>query len=291
MRQSREEAIRTVICVGCGLAYANPQLDDEEIASLYTTFYRDTERIPEQHFNEKEVQSRERISWLMRRYRRDHASVLEIGCSEGVLLRQMRDGLHWSVAGFEPFRPYALHGIHNWGLDIETSFFSGAQCSRRFNIVTFMHVIEHIPDPITFLRDVGGVLEKDGHIFFETPNLWRPKVGRISAALFASPHLAIFSPKSVALLLEKSGFELIELEANLNLRVLARWRGDKPQKSFEAESSSAFLHAIVVAFQYRCWRLLEQSLFLRRRVESFLVRAGKRLLSHEVYERIRRHYR
>src|SRR5256885_6930166 len=123
MRQNRTDRIRMVVCTRCGLAYANPRLDEDEIAALYTTFYRAPEEIPEEHFKEKEKQARECIEWLSNYYHQDNASLLEIGCSEGVLLRQLRDNLNWSVAGVEPFEPYAQHGIRHWGLNIATSFF------------------------------------------------------------------------------------------------------------------------------------------------------------------------
>ncbi len=290
MRQSRADRIRTVICTRCGLAYANPRLDENEIASLYTTSYRDTDGIPEKHLGFKEEQARELIEWLLRYHRREHSSILEIGCSEGVLLRQLRDDLKWDVAGVEPFEPYAHHGISNWGLDIETSFFQSEHYEKRFDIVTFIHVIEHIPDPVGFVKEVGKVLKKDGYIFFETPNLWSPKIGRITAALFASPHLAIFSPKSVPLLLEKAGFELIRLEANRNLRVLAKRKG-KSQTSMEREAPRGLLHAARVAAQYRYWRIMERSLFAKWGAQAFLVRNGKRLLSPKSYEQIRKLYR
>jgi 2-polyprenyl-3-methyl-5-hydroxy-6-metoxy-1,4-benzoquinol methylase len=291
MRQNRADRVRTVICTSCGLAYANPRLDEDEIEALYTISYRDAEEVPTQHLREKEEQSRERLEWLLKYFRQDVARVLEIGCSEGVLLRQLRDELQWRVAGVEPFEPYAQYGIRHWGLEIEISFFQSERYSKPFDLVTFIHVIEHIPDPVNFLEKVARVLHKDGYIFFETPNLWSPKVGRISAALFASPHLAIFSPKSIPLLLERAGFELVELEANRNLRVLARRKGKILQPTIAREARSGPLHATRVAAQYRYWRIKEQALFAKWGAQAFLVRNGKRLLSPESYKHIRKLYR
>lgn len=275
----------------CGLAYANPRLDEDEITELYTKSYRDIDDVPEDHLRLKEQQSVERIEWLIRHYPSGPSRVLEIGCSEGVLLRRLRDNCEWSVAGVEPFEPYARHGIDNWNLDIEVSFFESERFSKEFDLVAFMHVIEHVPNPVSFLAEVSKVLKEGGYIFFETPNLWEPKIGRISAALFAAPHLAIFSPKSINLLLQKVGFELVHLEADNNLRVLARWAGASSLEHTRATNPINLFHVMRMAFLYRYWWLLEKSLFKKRNVEAFLVQNAKRLLGPKKYKRFRNLYR
>jgi 2-polyprenyl-3-methyl-5-hydroxy-6-metoxy-1,4-benzoquinol methylase len=292
IRQNRTDRIRKVICTRCGLVYSNPQLDAYEIRELYTSAYRENSGIPEQHLRDKETQSRERLEWLSKYYQRAEVDVLEIGCSEGVLLRQMRDGLHWSVRGVEPFEPYARHGVSNWELKIDNAFFmSELYSDGRFDLVTFMHVIEHIPEPVEFLKDVSRMLTEDGHIFFETPNLWSPKIGRISAALFASPHLAILSPKSAELLLRRAGFELVRLETKTNLRVLAKRKRAATESDQDEFLPGGFLHASRMVLSYRIFWLCEKSLYAKWAVEAFLVRNAKRLLTPRAYEQIRKLYR
>src|SRR5881394_586649 len=104
LRKGDTREIRFVICLHCGLAYANPQLEPQEITSLYTESYRDVE-VSGDHLKFKEDQSRERIAWMLTHYNKKESRALEIGCSEGVLLKQMRDDLNWSVTGIEPFEP------------------------------------------------------------------------------------------------------------------------------------------------------------------------------------------
>jgi len=287
MRQGDTREIRFVLCLHCGLAYANPQLDAEEITRLYTESYRET-GVDDNHLAYKERQSRERISWLQANYRAENARVLEIGCSEGVLIRQMRDELNWNVTGIEPFAPYARYGREKWNLEIHEGFFPLANQMPPFDLVTFIHVIEHIPDPRKFFADVGRSLRREGYAFFETPNLWSPKIGRISANLFASPHLAILSPESIRLILEQCGFEIVKLEAKLNLRVLAQWRGADRADYHVAAPSRDLRHAMRVASSFRWAWIKENGVLSWRHFRSKLSTTLRQGFVKENYARFKR---
>lgn len=269
MRRGDTRQIRFVLCLHCGLAYANPQLDPDEIARLYTESYRDV-AVDGAHLDLKENQSRERITWLLTDYRKIKSRVLEIGCSEGVLLRQMRDGLNYSVTGIEPFGPYARFGIEQWNLKIHMGFFPLPQSMEPFDLVTFIHVIEHIPDPPAFFLDVARALSPGGYAFFETPNLWSPKIGRVSANLFAAPHLAIFSPRSVRWMLEQCGFEIEKFEADLNLRVLARYKGGTIPTRLGSPPPRDLKHGLQMVWLFRLARLRENALLVGRRFRSLM---------------------
>lgn len=282
MRVGNHSRIRDVVCAGCGVAYANPQLESQEIESLYTGFYREDEELGESHFSNKEQQARDRIGWLLDRCPLNAGRMLEIGCSEGTLLRQLRDEHGWTVSGFEPNGYTARHGMETWQLEIETGFFRSDLCAGKFDVVTLIHVIEHLPDPVAFLVEIGSVLNDGGYFFFETPNMDSPRVGRISADLFASPHLVIFSPQTIELALNKAGFELVALESTHNLRGLARWRGGQIQAK-----SGQPARATQTAVRYRYWAIREFQYFAARSLKSFLVQTAIRCLGEQRYRQLR----
>lgn len=47
---------------------------------------------------------------------------------------------------------------------------------RTFDLVTANMVVEHVPDPAEFLRDIFRVLRPGGHFLFVTPNLLSPLI-------------------------------------------------------------------------------------------------------------------
>jgi SAM-dependent methyltransferase len=287
MRSGDTRRIRVVLCLNCGLAYANPQLESDDIEKLYTTSYRNV-AIDDAHIQFKEDQSQERIAWLMEYLPPTPFRALEIGCSEGILMRQLRDR-GWNVCGVEPFQPYARYGIDRWRLDIRSGFFPNVRLPGDFELIAFIHVIEHIADPRKFLNDVTQRLAPGGFVFFETPNLWRPNYRRITANLFAAPHLAIFSPRSVELLLDACGLSMVHIDASDNLRVLAQ-RSDLAVRPRRDESASTplkiDLRQLRVLALYRFLWIKEREYLSRQKAVGWLSSRAQRLLGKSLYDRM-----
>lgn len=278
LRIGDKRRLRQVLCRDCGQAYANPQLDAEEIEALYTGYYR--EELTEDHLAFKVTQTDDRLDWLDEHLDgRRPKRVLEIGASEGTFLARARDRWGAEVHGIEPTKDYADHGRKRWGLDITDGFFPAASGEGPFDLIVFVHVIEHIAEPGSFLADVAKALTSDGLVFVETPNLLEPKVGRIKAALFAAPHLTIFTPSTMAKILGDHGMVVEELTADNNLRCLARRADGLVSVEASGESPAS------VARLYRTLRVREAAMLGSRTAKRHVVAAAQAVLPAGAYQR------
>ena len=273
------------VCRDCSVGFADPRLSDSELDDLYTNLYR-TDDISEEYIRVKERESRERIDCLKHFGIRVPGRVLEIGSSEGTLLRVLRDDEGWEIEGCEPFTPYAQYGISKWNIKTKLSFFRSDDFSDKYDLVVFIHVLEHIPDPRHFLAEIARVINKDGYIFFETPNLLAPYKNRIKHAMLPAPHLAIYSRFSIHQLLSKCGFEIVEIQEGLNMRVLAKLQGYK-----FSLPSMPIQHALRIAWLYRRRKWTEGVFLLGQKLEGYLSNQGRRLIALEHYNKIRAAYR
>ena len=97
--------------------------------------------------------------------------LLDFGCSNGNLLKSFH-GLRpdWKLSGAELFDQWkdtvlALPGVE--------AFYSGANAAyaEKFDVISLSHVLEHIPDPISFLKEISGHLTPRGRILLAMPNL------------------------------------------------------------------------------------------------------------------------
>jgi SAM-dependent methyltransferase len=81
-----------------------------------------------------------------------------------------------------------------------------------FDVVTMWHVLEHLPDPAAALAEARRVLQADGLLVIEVPNLgsltfrlcrerWWP--------LDVPRHLLHFTPQTLGRLLDAGGFEVV----------------------------------------------------------------------------------
>jgi ubiquinone/menaquinone biosynthesis C-methylase UbiE len=118
--------------------------------------------------------------------------------------------------GLEVSPTGARYGRKRWGLSIlsqpweQTSFHEG-----EFDVVTAFYVVEHLPDPVVFLKEVHRILRPGGMVLVRYPHTTPLKdilsLMRIKNSLYHLPfHLSDFSPKTMREALEKVGFTKIK---------------------------------------------------------------------------------
>ena len=76
------------------------------------------------------------------------------------------------------------------------------------------HVLEHLAQPINFLKKVKKHIKPNGRILIEIPNLDDFQIEKNSAYrdwFWQRAHLQYFSPKTLKLVLKKSGFKSIRV--------------------------------------------------------------------------------
>jgi 2-polyprenyl-3-methyl-5-hydroxy-6-metoxy-1,4-benzoquinol methylase len=133
--------------------------------------------------------------------------VLDIGCATGALLRMLKNR-GWTVEGVELSGPQAEY-CKSRGLDVRQG--AVEECSfspASFDVVLASHLIEHLNNPDTFVREVRRILKPQGRFYVTTPNIHglqaRLFKNRWRSAIF--DHLYLFSTRTLRLLLEQRGF-------------------------------------------------------------------------------------
>ena len=100
-------------------------------------------------------------------------SLLDIGCCYGDFLNAARKrgfeirGIDISRRSIEAAKDlFGFKNIYAESIDL----FSKRTDIPKFDVVTFFDVIEHLDDPRSFVREIAGVLKKNGLIIFSTPD-------------------------------------------------------------------------------------------------------------------------
>jgi 2-polyprenyl-3-methyl-5-hydroxy-6-metoxy-1,4-benzoquinol methylase len=144
---------------------------------------------------------------------RPHAhppALLDIGCATGALLEKLRDR-GWAVRGIEIGAPSAGYARKTRGLDVSTLPLEENRFPpHSFDLVLASHLIEHLNDPASFVREVRRVLTPGGRFLITTPNIGGFQAqlfrGRWRSAIF--DHLYLFSIKTLSALLKQAGFSV-----------------------------------------------------------------------------------
>lgn len=133
-------------------------------------------------------------------------SLLEIGCGSGYLLGRMRD-LGANVIGVEP-GPQATLGRTEHDIEIIQEPFLGPQQfgERRFDVILHHCVLEHVPDPVGFLRIQRQMLTPGGRLLIGVPDE-EPYLAAGDISTLAHQHWSYFTEGSLTAILAASGFE------------------------------------------------------------------------------------
>jgi SAM-dependent methyltransferase len=158
--------------------------------------------------------------------------LLEVGCAYGFFLDEAtgffdhRTGTDYSPTALERARGRADRLILGGTGELTPG--------ELFDCIACIHVIEHIYDPIGFLRALAGHLRPGGWIVLATPDMgrfWRPLM-RLRWPFFKIPeHVTFFDRRTLRELLQRSGlgdaqalpyasvfsFDLISEKLNLRL--------------------------------------------------------------------------
>lgn len=137
-------------------------------------------------------------------------SYLEVGCGQGTFLTcvaQRAGSRLQSANGFDP----AYRGPVTPPARFYKNYFDRSTAGLlqdRPNVVVSRHTIEHVPDPVTFLRSIRNALGNDSSaaICVETPDVeWIIANGAIQD--FFYEHCSIFTPQALDFALRRSGFQ------------------------------------------------------------------------------------
>jgi len=229
------EGFSFVKCRKCGLVQMNPQLSAENIISRYSSTYGKDylsyELANEESFLklqqlalkdagfaqfEKKLfnslgssQSGDRSGSQNNSSQCQEPKVIDIGCATGSLINYLREK-KWQVTGVE-ISPCAEYARKERGLDVRSVPLEENNFpDSHFDALLASHLIEHLNNPMSFLKEAYRVLKPGGHVFITTPNIngFQAHVfkGRWRSAIF--DHLYLFSNRTLIKMLKIAGFKI-----------------------------------------------------------------------------------
>lgn len=239
--------VRYYECQTCGLVFQNPaesQAGDPEFyAQAYRQVYQHSEQPTPKDLRQQRLRAEQTCQFLKESGISKLGRTLDIGASSGLFLETLRENLGAQVVGVELGQAYrevaALKGITMF----ESLQALEASRPERFDLVSLMHVLEHLNDPVEKLVEIREkLLSDDGYLLVEVPNLY-------AHDSFEIAHLTCFSTHSLKESLAKAGYEVVRFYAHglprsktlkLFLTVLAK-PTHKPATTFQVKPEH-FVH-------------------------------------------------
>jgi SAM-dependent methyltransferase len=198
---------RILRCRRCGLGFRQSRPSQEYLAELYRS-------VDNQVYESEELartRSANRYFRIVQRYAPNARSILDIGCASGRFLRCAREN-QWSIVGVEPSDTLARKARELLGQQAQvhsTTLEEAPLDGQYFDVVTMWDVLEHIPDPNTFLRHAASFLKPGGLLFAKVPDLdsFYARVFRSKWPLLLPEHLNYFNPRSLQICGSQAGLQ------------------------------------------------------------------------------------
>lgn len=210
---------RLIDCSSCELLFASPAPDSGTVAASY---------------REAAYDSGDEARYAAHTYGRLLRSMLpgaggralDVGAGDGAFLRVLEDLGFEEVEGVEPSRaareaaPPALRPL------IREEVFDSDRYDRgRFDLVSALHVADHMPYPLEALTGVRRLLCEGGRLLVvchdESAAINRLMGTR--SPIYDVEHLQLFSPRTLAALLERAGYHDVSVRRFANRYPLRYW--------------------------------------------------------------------
>lgn len=215
IRNLNTDAVSVFGCRECGVQYLHPFPNESDLAAYYSDCYR--EEYETQQFYNKDVLDQFHEEQLpeatvrverVRSFLSADDDILEIGCATGYFLKSAQ--------------PY-VKGVYGAEWDTRNGEYAGAlgidvrknpdDHGKKFDKIFMYHVLEHISDPIDYMRRLKSCVSDEGTVFVEVPNnqdalLKIYDLQEFKDFYYCSAHLWYFNPSSLAYVMKNAGYDV-----------------------------------------------------------------------------------
>lgn len=205
-------------CSECGFIYADPQIKESKLLVYYegsssTDIWIDV-LLSDDNFIYDEMKYNKGLD-LIETFQKP-GRLLDIGCSIGHFLKIAHDR-GWDTIGLELNKRALKHAREVWNLNVMEKLLEEASFpASSFEVVTMWGVIEHLKNPFEVMNEIHRILVTGGVVLTFCPNI-ESLVCRIlhekTSCIDGRNHCGYFSPRTIRFLLEKSGFEVMEIKS------------------------------------------------------------------------------
>lgn len=139
-------------------------------------------------------------------------SLLDVGSGLGVFPFRMKEA-GWDCTALDPDPQAGQHLVEVVGVRGVTADFFTVETKTlgTFDFISLNKVLEHVEDPVAMLRKAASMLNPQGFVYLEVPDVAAAVDGPGREEFFIE-HFHVFSPASLVLAAERAGLEMVSLE-------------------------------------------------------------------------------
>jgi len=227
-------------CKGCKHIQLIPKPSTEDDKDFYDRNLQDKRRKKKLDFeklkDDNQFDTERHVRLITSLSKGTNCSILDIGSGYGFFVNSLYERQFKDVTGIETSRERREIAQANSPVKILDCDINDPDTNiGRFDIITIFHVLEHMANPIAFLKNVSKILKENGTLVCEVPNVNEMLLDyckEYNDFYWIRAHLNYFSEHTLRLSFEKAGFKgtKIVFEQRYGLINLCNWlTTGKPQ--------------------------------------------------------------
>jgi len=210
-------------CHSCGMVQQDPIPTEEELKAYYSTEYRkdykNTYTPKLKHIFRAGNNALDRIKFLKTVVK--GGRLLDVGAGGGEFT-WVSGEMGFDSDGIEPNVGYSSYAREEYGINIQTGELDDVDGS--YEVITMFHVMEHMPDPVKTFKKLWELLNDDGHLFIEVPNIETKDASPHN--IYFKAHIHYFS-EATLISAASQYFDVVVTDNSSNLRVLFKRKEKK----------------------------------------------------------------
>ena len=200
-----------VQCNYCSFQYLNPRI----ISKIIIESYQDT--IDETHVSQDKFRlqtfskSLKKIIKILNLQNLSQKHFLDIGSASGIFLKALKNS-GFKEEGYEPSKWMVNYGKEKYEININQGFIDNINDNKKFDLISFWDVLEHVTDLDKTLKKVDTISKKNAYLIINVPDndsLACKLMGK-NWPFYLNVHLYYFDKKSLEKVLKKYKFKLIK---------------------------------------------------------------------------------
>jgi 2-polyprenyl-3-methyl-5-hydroxy-6-metoxy-1,4-benzoquinol methylase len=201
-------------CRVCGFTFTADPPDETEIAKSYLSedyiSHSDKKQSLTDHVYHlaRNYMLREKYNLVRKITGRETGTLVDIGSGTGYFADYM-NGKGWNVKGVELSEQAREYSVSRFGLTVVSPPEVSVIKDGSVDCITLWHVLEHLYDPVMWLKEISRILKDDGKCIIALPNIKSADAvwfGNEWAALDVPRHLWHFSPETLPAFINLHGF-------------------------------------------------------------------------------------
>jgi len=141
--------------------------------------------------------------------------MLDVGCAEGFLLLGVEENSNWKAEGVDIIESAVDFAKKRLGIKVYLGTLESLKnAEEKYDFIRLNNVIEHVQDPVKFLKIANKLLKKGGLIYCSTPNgfqdgavLKEANKRSIKINLLEN-HFFYYHPKTLSEIFKSCGFKI-----------------------------------------------------------------------------------